>query len=419
VNILFVGINYAPEPTGIAIYTSGLARALVDAGHGVTILCAPPHFPTWTVKEGYSRARYRTTIEDGVRVIRCPTYIPSSVSGKKRILHYLSFAISSALAGAALRKSFRPDVVFAVAPSLLSARSAHAIARWSRAKSWLHIQDFEVEAALATSVLRPSGRLARMAERFERRMVRKFGKVSSISSQMCAKLRQKGVPPERIEEFRNWADLKSITPLDGPSAYRTEWNIETSHVALYSGSIGNKQGIEIIIDAARILQDRTDLCFVICGEGPNKSRLVALADGLTNIQFRDLQPAARLRELMGLATVHLLPQIEGAADLVLPSKMANMLASGRPVVATAAPGTGIANALEGCGSITPPGDPQAFAAAITCLLDDPGYRANAGTSARARAKAIWDKERILDSICRQLESFGRTTNRNRDHLRGF
>lgn len=383
--ILFIGINYAPEPTGIAVYTSGMAQALVARGHEVTVICAPPHFPRWKLSPGYSVWRYRQSIERGVRIIRCPTFIPSATGGAKRILHYLSFALSSALPALWLSRSFEPNLVFAVAPSLMSAPGAQLAAAFAGGKSWLHIQDFEVEAAFATRAMSSRGFPARLARGFERWILRRFDRVSAISPQMCRKLEVKGINPEKILELRNWADESIRVETEGSSPFRREWDIETPFVALYSGSIGNKQGIEIIIDAARLLRARDDLMFVICGNGPNRTKLERRANGLQNILFRDLQPTERLSDLLALATIHLLPQIATAADLVLPSKLSNMLASGRPVIATAVAGTGLAIELENCGVLTAPNDVHDLTRAIETLVEDQLTRTKLGIAARRKA----------------------------------
>jgi len=121
-----------------------------------------------------------------------------------------------------------------------------------------------------------------------------------------------------------------------------------------------------------------------------------------NIQFRPLQPRERLGELLGVASLHLLPQIAGAADLLLPSKLTNMLASGRPIVATAAPGTGIAQEVAGCGLVVPSGDALGLACAIERLVDDRALRAAMGVRARERAEERWSRTRILGRFERQL-----------------
>ena len=160
---------------------------------------------------------------------------------------------------------------------------------------------------------------------------------------MAERLARKGVPSDRIAIVRNWVDLDLIKPLEGVSPYRQELGIaETDRVILYSGNIGAKQGFDILIDAARRLSRRADIKFLIAGEGPAKSGLAARAANLPNVRFLPFQPYARLSEFLGVADIHVLPQAADAADLVLPSKLGGMLASGRRVIVTAAPGTELA-----------------------------------------------------------------------------
>lgn len=393
--ILIVGINYDPEPVGIGPYTTATANALAAAGHAVEVLTGKPYYPAWRIAPEWRRPPYRRSGEGGVAITRCPLYVPKRDGGLKRILHHASFAAT--LLPAALRAAsrFRPDLVINIAPSMISTPVARLAARLAGARLWLHIQDFEVEAAFATNLLKADSGLGRIASGFEARQLRAPDRVSTISPQMCRRLAEKGVAPDRIVEFRNWAEIDTIRPLEGCSPYRAEWGIGAPHVAFYSGNIANKQGIEIIVEAARLLRHRGDLTFVICGEGPNRAHLQALAADLGNIRLHDLQPRARLGELLGMASVHLLPQLAGAADLVLPSKLANMLASGRPVIATADPGTGLADEVAGAGVVTPPGDARALADAIERLLDDPEEAARLGAAARIRAEERWSRDGVM------------------------
>lgn len=401
-NILILGINYAPEIVGIGPYTAGMAQFLAEIGHSVTVVCAKPYYPQWKVEEEYRGGGVRISVEQGVRVVRLPTYVPEKPDGKRRLAHHLSFAARARLAMMSETRRQRPDVVIGIAPSLISVMAARNAARRTGAKLWLHIQDFEVEAAFATGLLSDTGLIARTARRFENWAIA-ADMVSTISPQMCAKLAKKGIPKDHIYEFRNWANIDEIVPMSTPSPYREEWGIDRKHIALYSGNIANKQGIEIVLNAARQLSYRKDLAFIVCGNGPNKARLMEISKGLDNIHFHDLQPRERLSELLGIATVHLLPQIAGAADLVLPSKLTNILASGRPVIATAAPATGLANEVEGCGLVTEPGDAGAFAKAIEIIIDDEAFGAEAGTKARTQANARWSRTEILSHFAAQLE----------------
>ena len=392
--LLFLGLNFAPEEIGVGHYSRQLIDHWLDHGHEASIITAKPYYPQWETWPGF-RSGWQTWNYGRARLYRCPIYVPHNPTGSKRIVHYASFGLSTLLPTilSALRE--KPDVVMTVAPSLVAAPVALIAAKLCGARSWLHVQDFEVQAAFATGLLGNRGMVAQLARRFERWVFGKFDTVSSISPQMCERLADQGVRPERIVEMRNWADLDQISPLAGLSKFRDRWKIRTPHVALYSGNIANKQGLDLIIDAARLLKDRTDLTFVICGNGSERRSLEERSGGLPNVQFHDLQPRADLNELLGLATVHLLPHLERTADLMLPSKLANMLASGRPVVATAVDGTGLSQEVEGVGLVTPPRDANAFASALVALMDDPQVHAQLSTAARKRAETRWDKQTIL------------------------
>lgn len=394
--ILALGLNYEPELIGIAVYTQGLAESLVERGHDVHVVAGKPYYPSWKVFEGFRGGWKRRSVERGVDVTRVAHYVPNNPTGVRRIVHHLSFALSSLIPTVVRALWYRPDVVVTIAPSLISAPVAWLSARLCGAPCWLHIQDFEVEAAIATGLADGTGTAMALARRFENWVLGLFDRVSSISPAMCRKLTEKGVQTEHVVEFRNWANVDAIKPMTGDSPYRAEWGIETPHVALYSGNIANKQGIESVVETARLMQKRQDLTFVICGNGPNRAKLEASIADLTNIRFHDLQDADRLGDLLGLACVHLLVQRGQAADLMLPSKMANMLASGRPVVATADPGTGIATEVEGCGLVVRPDDPEALARALEQLLNDSRLLEDLGRAARRRAEERWKQSAIID-----------------------
>jgi colanic acid biosynthesis glycosyl transferase WcaI len=395
--ILIVGLNYAPEPVGIGPYTAGLAEELAARGHRVEVVAGKPYYPQWRADPAYAGGGWRKSDEQGVAVVRCPHYVPSEPGGFKRVVHLVSFALAAlgpALRTALRGREARPNLVIVVAPALLAVPVAWLAARLAGARLWLHLQDFEVEAALATGLMQ--GPLVRLALWIEARLLRLADRVSTISPQMCARLQIKGVRPRRIAEIRNWSDARFAPDRTGAELLRHEWNLGQRQVLLYSGNIARKQGIEVLIETARLLTHRDDLVFVICGEGPNRAALAELAAGLGNVQLHDLQPAGRMGALLELAALHLLPQIADAADLVLPSKLTNMLASGKPVIATTPPGSGLAAEVEDCGLVTPPGDAAALAAAIEALVADPARRAEFGEAGRRRAAERWSKHAIVD-----------------------
>lgn len=402
--LLVVGLNYAPEKVGIAVYTTGLAEALQALGHEVRVVAGQPYYPAWRILAGHHGWSWSCRTENGVKVLRVPHYIPARPTGARRLLHHASFALSALLPALWWGLTFRPATVLAVAPSLIGAPVARLAAGAAGARSWLHVQDLEVDVAVATGLLADGSAMARLARGFERAVLRSFQQVTAISPAMCRRLVEKGVPRARVAELRNWADLDPARPPAVASPFRAEWGIATPHVALYAGNIANKQGMAVVLEAARRLQGRDDLTFVVCGDGPNRAKLERQAAGLGNMRFHPLQPRERLAELLGLATVHLLPQVAGVADLVLPSKLTNMLASGRAVVATAARGSSLHAEVEGCGLLVEPGDGAGFAEAIGRLLDDPATAAALGAAGRRRAEEHWAKRAVIERAAGLLEA---------------
>ncbi len=400
--ILMLGLNYVPEPIGIGPYTSGLVEALAARGHEVRAVVGNAYYPHWRPWPG--QRGWSTEPAGRIRIDRVPHYIPRQPRGPARLAHHLSFALAAAPVMLRNALFWRPDKVITIAPSLMAAPLALLAARVAGATSWLHLQDFEVEAALATGLLGKGNPLVPMLGRTERGILCAFDRVSSISPAMCRRLSHKGVAAERISEHRNWANIDAVAPLARPSSFREEWAITTRHVALYSGALGRKQGLDLVVDAARLLAHREDITFVICGNGPYRAELEAVAMGLSNIRFHDLQPLDQMSDLLGLATVHLLPQIAGAADLVLPSKLPNMLASGRPVIATASEGTGLFDEVSGCGLAVEPGDAAGLGTAIAQLCDNPALARKLGEAARTRAETRWHREIILSGFVGTIEA---------------
>lgn len=403
--ILLYGINFSPELTGIGKYTGEMAAWLASKGHEVRVVTAPPYYPGWAVGEGYSGLRYKTEEWRGVRVLRCPLWVPRHPSGLKRLVHLMSFALTSV--PALLRQvAWRPQVVWVVEPALFCAPSAVALAHLCGAKSWLHVQDFELDAAFSMGLLR-GARLRRLATRAECWLMRRFDVVSTISRRMHELLLRKRVDPSRAMLAVNWVNMAkfALPSPDGVATYRQELQLAPGQVvALYSGNMGGKQGLEILAAVARLLVDQVNLVFVFCGNGAGRADLLARCKSLPNVRFIDLQPVSRLPDLLATADIHLLPQRADAADLVMPSKLTGMLASARPVVATAHAGTDLATVVETCGLVVAPENPAAMAQAINTLVNNQNMRETLGAAGYAYAHAHLDSEAVLGKFESDLQA---------------
>ncbi len=267
------------------------------------------------------------------------------------------------------------------------------------------MQDLEVDAAFELGLLRGAAARRTMLL-LERCLLRSFDKVSTISRRMLRQLAVKGMPLDRLELIPNWIDFGVIHPADHSPALRRELGIGAQQlVCLFAGTMNRKQGLRVLVDTARELQGRSDIVVVMCGDGEMRSALEQSARDLANMRFIDLRPADGMNALLNMADIHLLPQLRGAAELVMPSKLTGMLASGRVVLAAAPAGSEIATMLSGRGMTIEPESAAAFAVAIDLLAGDPALRTALGEAGHAYAKAAFDVEavmRLLDQRLREL-----------------
>lgn len=414
--VLLYGLNYEPELTGIGKYSGEMARWLADRGHRVQVVTAPPYYPEWRIRDGHTGARYvsdPSVGQAGLTVLRCPLWVPSKVNGKTRILHLMSFALSSgpALLWMAIRQ--RPDVIMLVVPTLVCAPATILVGKLLRIPIWLHVQDFEIDAMHAMGIASTGGWARRLSLSIESWLMKRFDRVSSISPNMVSRLLSKGVPAHRAVEFPNWVDVTMISPrtndrLSNP--VRQQLSLpDDALVVLYAGNMGQKQGIEVVLEAARKLAGHPRLRFVLAGAGAALETLKQQAQGLDNVQWLPLQPLELLNDLLNMADIHVLPQRADAADLVMPSKLTGMLASGRPVVGTADPDTQLGEVLQACGVRVPPGDAQALAQALSSLADAPDAREVLGAKGRQHALDHLSHTAVLSAFEGQLRQVAKVT----------
>ena len=401
--LLVYGINFAPELTGIGKYTGEMVAWLAARGHEVRVVTAPPYYPDWAVWPAYKGLRYAREEWHGATVFRAPLWVPRKVTGMKRLIHLASFALSSVPVLLAQWR-WKPDVVWVTEPPLFCSPAALAFARLRSAKAWLHIQDYEVDAAFELGLLKGAGVRSFVAA-VERGLMRRFDRISTISLRMMERATHKGTEDARLISLPNWADVSAVQPLRAASPYRAELGIRhDAVVALYSGNTGAKQGLELLAEMAGMLQHQPNLEFVFCGNGAGRADLMQRCKKLPNVRFLDLQPVGRLGDLLGLADIHLLPQRADAADLVMPSKLTGMLSSGRPVVAGAGAETELGKVAAQCGLAVPPDNARAFADAVLHLASQPQLRQELGLRARAFAEANFDHDAVLAQFERDLQA---------------
>ncbi len=401
--VLIYGINYAPELTGIGKYTGEMAADLAERGAEVEVITAPPYYPHWRVQEPYPSTKWITERRDGVTVHRCPLYVPEEVSGTKRILHEVTFVLSS-LRFWIPRLFRRYDVIIAVSPPfhLGALPLLHQAIHGTPIVN--HIQDLQVDAARDLGMIKNQALLG-VLERFERWLLRSVNRVSSISEGMLSRLAAKRVPEENLISFPNWVDSRKVYPVSKDKSLRSKFGIaEGTKVVLYAGNLGEKQGIDAIPRVAAALRDREDILFLVVGEGGMKLQLVDICRqaGLDNVRFEPLQPIEQLSAMLASADVHLVLQKRAAGDLVMPSKLTNIVAVGGHAIVTAEEGTTLYKVVKEwkAGTVVEPEDDRALAAAILRAVDGEGREDSSGVEAFAKTL---DRDQTLSSFHEKLQ----------------
>jgi colanic acid biosynthesis glycosyl transferase WcaI len=362
--IFIHGMNFAPEPIGIGRYTGELAAYLTAQSESVEVVTSVPHYPGWKIRSPYRPWRYVVENRYGIKVIRCPLILHPSGRGIWRLMAPLSFAIAAAPVVVWRILRSHPHVVVCVEPTLFSAPAAVLAAKIIRARCILHVQDLEIDAAFDVGHLKGNW-LRNLASAFERFFLRRFDLIITISERMKQKLIAKKVSSSSVTVLRNWVDTSKIKRLDDRNSFRDQLGIATKDfVVLYSGQIGPKQALQLLLEAALKCGTESGIQFVVAGDGPTKKSLVESYSHVPNIHFLPLQLEEKLCELLNLADLHVITQDRSAVDLGLPSKLGGMLASGRSVLVTADLDTELYDLLFGIAIIVPPGDVQALAEAI-------------------------------------------------------
>lgn len=423
------GINYSPEATGIAPYNTQLCEALAARGHDVRMLTTFAYYPQWKRAKSDCGRLFRTDEVNGIPVHRCWHYVPAAerVTTLRRIWHELTFGVTSCLRALTLP---RADVWVVVSPPLALGFFAWLATRLRGGKFVFHVQDLQPDAAVGLGMVR-RGAFTRALYALEAFAYAQAARVSGISDGMLRAFAAKQVPPEKRVYFPNWiggqvvnTPSKTRAPIAAAgSAARAQHGIAADGLlAFYSGNLGRKQGLEVLVGAAALLAANSSaaarrVSIVIAGDGAARAELeekIAVAQ-LDNVHLLPLLADADYRALLAATDVALITQAPGTGQFFFPSKLLSALAAGRPVLAVADADSELARAVEqgGYGTVTPAGVAPALATRLRDLADEPSrlraWAARTGWVERFAAP------RVLGTFAEELEKLAHSASSQHNH----
>lgn len=360
-----------------------LCEELARRGHKVTVLCAVPHFPSGHVPEEYRHGLWQWGEQNGVRL--CRVRIPSS--DRSNLLHrlwvFVMYQVLVTLAGLRVRY----DAALVTNPAI-ETFLPFLILCWLRRKPCIYaVWDVYPEIGVRMGLFRNPA-VIRMVGFLEDFCLRRADRIHILSDGFRTDLSAHKVDSVRIAVIPHWLDTTHISPLPRLNSFSKENGLDEYFVLLYAGNLGLSQGLETVLEAARLLKDRKDVLFLFVGEGAGKKGLEMQAAGLNNVRFLPLQPRERLPEVLASADVSLVILKQGIGSASLPSKLFSILASGRPVLASVDGHSDACKLIHSsqAGLCVEPENPRQLADAVLSLYADPARRAQIGMNGRAWAE---------------------------------
>ena len=320
--ITFIGLNFAPEDSAIGLYSSEWVNQLESDGHNVTVVTGFPYYPQWSVFKQYkNKPRFLQEYIGGTKILRYRQYVPKAPTFFKRIVHIIDFTVGSLFN---LFKIKKCDLVIAVVPFTTSAFLGWIQKKRFNSKFWIHIQDFELDAALKSKKEPKVGPAFSLMFRLESWLFRKPDIVSTISHSMIDTLRKKSNSSSFY--LPNWVNPDAINPA---TANFHRYINSSKIVLLYSGNIGEKQDWNSFVEFCNDI-NQNNYEIIIVGDGSKKNWLLERTVHLPNIKHYPPVPYSELSDLLCSVDIHLLFQKPDFLDLVMPSKVLGMMASAKP-----------------------------------------------------------------------------------------
>ncbi|MDE1145967.1 MAG: glycosyltransferase [Azospirillaceae bacterium] len=398
---------YPPELIGSAPQCADLAEWLTRLGCETTVFTGMPYYPGTEVFAQYKDFKGGHEIMNGVRVERVRTMIPRRGSAKARIMAEASFLLAGLWARASGRLKPRP-LVISLCPSILTV-ALGCLVRQRDGRHVAFIHDIQSGMAKGLNMV-SSGGLVKAMRWCERTVLNRVDLIVVLTEHMADQLRELGVTKD-IEVFPIWVDTDRLYP-EAPVPHTPANDSQSLSLAarlLYSGNFGLKQGLGQVLSMAEDLQRQADdVEIILRGSGSMRPAIEEeiATRALRRVRVTGLLPADELRRGLTEGDIHLVPQEPDAAAFAIPSKIFNIMAVGRPFVATAKPHSPLWHIQERSGAFlcVPPHDTEAFTQAVMRLVRDTALRRELGDRGRRFVEQHYSRSHVLGGFTRRLDA---------------
>jgi glycosyltransferase involved in cell wall biosynthesis len=399
--VTFLTHYFPPEVGPAQTRLHELAKRLIAAGQKVTVVTGFPNYPAGEIFPGYRGKRFMEDSVDGIRVLRTWVAATRSRGFISRLLNYLSFPIFSLLA---VRKLGPTDIIYVQSPPLFTGLAALWFSRLKHAPFIFNVSDIWPQSAVELGILRNRFAIG-LAEMLERHVYRRAARITVPTPGILERLVARGVPRDKLFLLTNGVDTSAYQVSLPDIELAKRLGLDGHKVFMYAGLHGLAQGLEIILEAAKLTGNK-DILYVLVGDGAEKSSLVAKAEAekISNVLFLPIQPTSTLPALLNLAYATIVPLRR--LDLfkaALPSKLFDSMAAGRPIVAALWGEAAALVDIAECGVVVEPENANAVRLAVEKLASDPELAGRLGQHGRKYVVEHFDRDQIAERLNKLLE----------------
>jgi glycosyltransferase involved in cell wall biosynthesis len=331
--ILFLTDNFPPETNAPATRTYEHCLKWINVGHQVTVITCFPNFPKGKVFEGYTNKLYQKENIDGITVIRVWSYIAENNGFVKRIIDYLSYALTSFLFGLFVKT----DLIIATSPQFFTAISGKMLSVFKQRPWVMEVRDLWPDSIAAVGSMNKSSKPFKILKKIEHHLYLSASKIVVVTDSFKKYIiKEHQIKPEKVGVFKNGViinNFKKPKPND-VMTLKESLGLKNKIIISYLGTHGLAHGLKFILESISKISN-PDLHFLFIGDGAEKENLIKYSKTLHLKNFTFLESVTKSEiplyiEISDYSLVNLKKSDE--FKNVIPSKIFENIAMYKPIL---------------------------------------------------------------------------------------